>query len=427
MPAKKFNEPWVAGFRTSVRSSTAQGWSVREWGNRVRLEVRPKGQPMQSVSLPFDWGPTSTGDVVTRVRNIYKLVADGHSLASAAEQAAGRSPLAQHDWASAATSFKVQKLQHGNTIKPETWEHAYGPVIAMAVRLLTGKGAPTSPADLMDACICAWKPGSRMRQIRAQSLAQFLRHAVDRAGMPALWAPPAHLKQHVGAKAPATAVNQAGDPFTDQQILNLLAALPGDAAGRRWADAIRLLAELGLRPGELLHLQVKTDPATGEAHWWCSYQKRSGGGTTEPRRVESMPLVDSDGMPQEWNLLLRWQAGLIELPPLSSGNGAGDGMRTYLQRQAGWKALRAEMIAKGENAVPYSFRHSYSLRCHRLGIDAGSAASSMGHSLEVHLRSYPWASEAGTASAFARARASLGVGAATAEAGKSSPKIAGFV
>ena len=28
--------------------------------------------------------------------------------------------------------------------------------------------------------------------------------------------------------------------------------------------------------------------------------------------------------------LLRWQAGLIELPPLISGNGAGDGMRTYL-------------------------------------------------------------------------------------------------
>jgi len=409
MPARKFIEPWVTGFRTSVRSSTAQGWSIREWGNRVRLEVRPKGQPMQSVSLPFDWGPTSTGDVVTRVRNIYKLVADGHSLASAAEQAAGRSPLAQHDWASAAANFKVQKLQHGNTIKPETWEHAYSPVVAMAVRLLTSKGSPTSPADLMDACICAWKPGSRMRQIRAQSLAQFLRHAVDRAGMPAIWAPPADLKQHVGAKAPATAVNQAGDPFTDQQILNLLATLPGDAAGCRWADAIRLLAELGLRPGELLYLQIKTDPTTRESHWWCSYQKRSGGGTTEPRRVESMPLVDSDGMPQEWNLLHRWKTGLIELPPLSSGNGAGDGMRTYLNRQPGWNALRAEMNAKGENAVPYSFRHSYSLRCHRVGIDAGSAATSMGHSLEVHLRSYPWASEAGTASAFARARATLGV------------------
>ena len=408
MPAKRFAAPWVAGFRQAIRSSTAQGWGVREWGGRVRLEVRPKGQPMQSVALPFDWGPTSTGDVVTRVRNIYKLVGEGHSLISAAEQAAGRAPLAQHDWPRAAASFKVQKLQHGTTIKPETWEHAYAPVVSMAVDLLTGCGAPASPADLIDACIRDWKPGSRMRQIRAQSLAQFLRHAVDREGMPALWQPPVDLKQHVGAKAPATAVNQGGDPFTDQQIISLLAGLPGDAAGQRWADAIRLLAELGQRPGEQLDLQVKTDPITSSPYWWCSYQKRSGGGATEPRRVEPMPLVDADGMPQQWNLLLRWQAGLIELPPLTSGNGAGDGMRTYLNRQPGWRALRGELAAKGENAVPYSFRHSYSLRCHRLGIDAGSAAASMGHSLEVHLRSYPWASAAGTASAFARARAAIG-------------------
>ena len=102
MPAKRFAAPWVAGFRQAIRSSTAQGWGVREWGGRVRLEVRPKGQPMQSVALPFDWGPTSTGDVVTRVRNIYKLVGEGHSLISAAEQAAGRAPLAQHDWPRAA-------------------------------------------------------------------------------------------------------------------------------------------------------------------------------------------------------------------------------------------------------------------------------------------------------------------------------------
>jgi hypothetical protein len=54
-------------------------------------------------------------------------------------------------------------------------------------------------------------------------------------------------------------------------------------------------------------------------------------------------------------------------------------------------------------AVPYSFRHSYSLRAHKLGIDPGSVALSMGHSLEVHLRSYPWSSASGAAAAFSRA------------------------
>ena len=38
-------------------------------------------------------------------------------------------------------------------------------------------------------------------------------------------------------------------------------------------------------------------------------------------------------------------------------------------------------------------------------IDAGSVALSMGPSYEVHCRSYPWASESGAATAFARALA----------------------
>jgi hypothetical protein len=65
------------------------------------------------------------------------------------------------------------------------------------------------------------------------------------------------------------------------------------------------------------------------------------------------------------------------------------------------------MAGKGERAVPYSFRHSYSLRGHRRGVDAGSVALSMGHSFEVHCRSYPWASASGAADAFERANAAL--------------------
>jgi integrase len=119
-----------------------------------------------------------------------------------------------------------------------------------------------------------------------------------------------------------------------------------------------------------------------------------------------LPLQD-DGTVVSWHLLERWQARLIQLPPLQSGNGAADGLGTYLKRQSAWKSLRAELEARGERLVPYCFRHSYSLRAHRRNIDAGSAARSMGHSLEVHLRSYPWASAAGTEAAFERANRAL--------------------
>ena len=275
------------------------------------------------------------GDVLTRVRNIYVLMSEGHSLKGAAHIADGKAPKPVADWSGAFDRFKVQKLQHGRTLKPETWRRCYLPVLSDVVDLMNGSSRPDNTADLMDLVIRKWEPGSRMRQIRAQSLSQFLRHCVARENFPSLWLPPAHLASHVGAKGSQAGPGQKGDPLTDQQILNLLDSLTSDRAASRWADAIRLMSELGLRPIELLFLKVKTDPSTGRPIWWCDYRKRSGGGDTLPRRVHPLPLVDNDGILQQWNLLQRWEAGLIELPPLASGNGAGDSIATYLNRHLG--------------------------------------------------------------------------------------------
>jgi integrase len=109
----------------------------------------------------------------------------------------------------------------------------------------------------------------------------------------------------------------------------------------------------------------------------------------------------------EWNLLPRWQARLIELPALRSGNGAADSIATYLSRRAGWKSLKEQVESQGERLTCYSFRHSYSVRGHQRGIDNGSMALAMGHSIEVHCRSYPWATEAGAEAAFAKASSTL--------------------
>jgi len=407
MPAIRRQESWSEALRTSVRSSTARGWNVYEFRGQARLELRQPGQPKQTVILPFDWAKASVGDVLTRVRNIYPLVAEGHSLKAAAEIADGKAPKPVMDWAGAVERFKQQKMEHGRAIKPVTWDHSYAPVLNDAVAALTSKRPPTSPADLVDQMIRHWATGSRMRQIRAQSLAQFLRYCVSRERFPAVWLPPTDLREHVGSRPTEELNRSKGDPVEDQQIINLLSSLPSDAAGQRWSDALQLLAELGLRPIELVHLSVQKDRSTGQPYWWCSYRKRSGGGDTEPRRVHPLPLVDAEGQVQRWNLLERWQAGLIELPPLTSGTGAGDALGTYLSRQPGWCSLKALLAANGERLVPYSFRHSYSLRGHLRGIDAGSVALSMGHSFEVHCRAYPWASQSGTAAAFERANAAL--------------------
>jgi len=120
------------------------------------------------------------------------------------------------------------------------------------------------------------------------------------------------LRHHIGTKSRVAAIaTNKGDPFTDGQILALLEALPQHETGRRWADAIQLMAELGLRPIELLHLSERTDANSRESYWWCTYRKRNGGGVTEPCRLFPLPLVDLDGDVQQWNLLARWQARLI--------------------------------------------------------------------------------------------------------------------
>lgn len=406
MPAVRRTEDWDKTLRGQVKGLAA-GWSVKEDRGRVRLKIRTPDQPEQSVTLQRAWPKDfdAAGDAYVRIRNIYKLMAsEGYTLKQAALVAEGKAPklTVQQDWTGALERFKEQKLRHGTVIKPATWESKYQPVLTDAVALLTSNRPPTTPAELIDRCIRAWDPGSRTRQERARNLAQFLRHCVTREQFPPIWQPPVDLKDAIGRK-PADARSQKSDPITDQQIINLIASLPDDAAGQRWADVIRLMAELGLRPVELLYLSVRANPKTGEPYWWCSYEKRAGGGVTKPRRLWPLPLQGDDGEPQQWHLLQRWQAKLIELPPLRAGNGAADAIATYLNRREGWRSLRAQVEANGQRLSCYSFRHSYSVRGHQRSIDNGAMALAMGHSIEVHCRSYPWATEAGASAAFMRA------------------------
>jgi integrase len=379
---------------------------VEEARGKVRLKVRAEHRPSESITLPFAWSQSDAGPTYVRILNIYKLVSgEGYSLKQAAMVADGKAPklTEQQDWHGAVERFKQQKLRHGTVIKLATWEAKYAPVLSDAVDMLTSSKPPTTPADLIDRCIRGWDPGSRTRQERARNLAQFLRHCVNREQFPVIWQPTTDLKDAIGRK-PADARSQKSDPISDQQIINLIASLPDDDAGRRWADVIRLMAELGLRPVELMHLSVRTDPKSKESYWWCSYEKRAGGGVTRPRRLYSLPLQADDGTLQEWNLLQRWQARLIELPSLGSGNGVADSIATYLNRREGWRSLRAQIEAEGKRLSCYSFRHSYSLRCHQTDeIPVGEIALAMGHSIEVHCRSYPWSSEAGAVAAFERA------------------------
>ena len=379
---------------------------------KVELRLRGKDKKCQSVILPFDWTEKESGDAYTRVRNIYRFIAEGHSLKAAAELAQGKAPKKGKDWKNILDSFKYQKMNFGKATTEATFNKQYLPACEMAVELMGQKNTLTSPADLIDACVADWATGSRTRQMRARAVKQFLTHAVTREGIADIWTPPTNLKPHIGEAKPQEKINNEGDHFEDdQQIINFLETLPINSpferdavAAEKWLNAFRLMAELGLRPIEVGYLKVKKDPTNKEFYWWRDYRKKSGGGTTEPRRVEPLPLINKEGKEQEWNLINRFKTNTLPLPE----NVNGEACNTYLQRKPSWVSLKTMMKeTQGMNIVPYSFRHSYSLRAHVLGIDAGSVSMSMGHTLEAHLRAYPYASKASTTNAFKQARERL--------------------
>ena len=173
--------------------------------------------------------------------------------------------------------------------------------------------------------------------------------------------------------------------------------MPDTTAGERWRNALRLLALYGLRPEELKHLQAR-ERADGSLGLWCSYRKTCGGSKTDPRWLEPCPLRDGFDEPVQWNLPQLMAAGLLPLPAL----GDKYALQTFLNRLPLWQAMKERCATvNGEWLRPYVFRDSYSLRCHRRGIETGAIASAMGHSLAVHSSSYRWADETQTAQAFA--------------------------
>ena len=116
--------------------------------------------------------------------------------------------------------------------------------------------------------------------------------------------PPTDLKHHIGEISKEDKkVNQKGDAVEDQVLIDLIESIPD----KRWSFAVKLLVELGLRPVELNYLEVKKDPKTKERYWHCGYEKKSGGGSTEERKLYPLKLKDSKGVPQEWDLMNQFE------------------------------------------------------------------------------------------------------------------------
>jgi integrase len=338
---------------------------------KAKLFVRFADGNRRSVVLPHEWVPAQAREILAAVEKIAEQVAAGAPLAEAAAPFTGGQnappalPAQTPDLLRLWERFGEDKVRSGR-IKPTTWAKDYGQTGQRLTQVAKGAG---NAKELLSKLGEKWPAGSRRRQIAVQHAAAMLRWACDEELLPVdCWTPPSSLRRFVGEGLPST---EATVPLTDTQILGLLEGLPADAAGQRWRYAFQLIAAYGLRPVELLHLQLRPD-----GQLWCNYQKRSGGGTTKPRPLRAL----HPEWEEAWELPQRMASG-DALPPL--GGGVAEAARRYLVRQAAWQPL-----AKS-GCTAYAFRHGYALRAHQsYGLSPRVAAALMGHSVETHQRVY---------------------------------------
>ena len=114
---------------------------------------------------------------------------------------------------------------------------------------------------------------------------------------------------------------------------------------------------------------------------------------TEPRWLEPVPVNGTT-----FDLVDGWDQ--LKLPPTVNGKSLG----AVLRRLPYWQQLVKEYKTRGEWLRPYSFRDTFSVRAHSYSIDDTMIASAMGHTVEVHHRSYRTSEWRSVRKAFAEAK-----------------------
>lgn len=149
---------------------------------------------------------------------------------------------------------------------------------------------------------------------------------------------------------------------SDLEIETIIAGIPN----RQWRYVFALMATYGLRDHEA---------------FLCTLENR------DSLLVANVPDETKTGFhlayphPAEW--VDRWLMGERTLPNVTVKANQDYGARA----SSYWRRLKTP-------DSPYSLRHAYAIRCHAAGVQVAIAASWMGHSPAMHLKTYQrWISE----------------------------------
>ena len=386
---------WLTGFRAAVEAIAGRGWSVKESRGSIRLSVRYGAEAKgSSVTLPLEWGAHNVAEALDLIGRLHRATTIGkRSLRDAlrletAPDAANVDSRGQ--WAHLVEAFHHDLKTH-DRIKESTWTDTYGRFLAAAVAELEGSRPPANGYDLITRALTPWAAMPRSRVVAVNAICRWLDFGIDHHGLSDSWrVSPSSRKRLKGRVVPGG--RREKTTLTDVEILQLIASIGNET----WANALKLLALYGLRPEELNHLEARIDPRNGELRMWCGYEKVCGRGSTPPRWLFPVPLLDAGGEPVLWNLVGAMAIGQLPLPPLSDKYAVG----TFLRRSPAWQALVEAYKARGLWVRPYSLRDAYATRAHQRIANTAAISTAMGHSLRVHSDSYISATEDTTAEAF---------------------------
>ena len=399
MPRQKKNkQAWEIGLQGSV-SAGRRGWSVSEHNGRTRLRLQfPKTGDWPAnaqTNLPFPWDKRSTNEIVLLINRLYEPVMSGKKTL---QQAIG-DELALSDnkadevitpWSGIVEAFRDNRLTLGNRIKPETYEASYGRYLQVALLHLQGRKPAGTGKELIERVLTherfnqksgvkqgerltPWIEMSASRQECCLALKLFLEFAVSEHRQPqALLIPERDYLQlrGAGAKRRQKAV------LTDDEVMELTRKL-----SEPWANVVKVARVFGVRTWEFEFIIRRTNEE-GNPQLWVSKGKtynKSGGvkEETEPRWLEAIAVNG-----QTFDLVEKWDA--LAWPPTISGKSLGAKLRLLPY----WQELKAKYEAQGEWLRPYSFRDTFSVRSHDLEIETTLVCAALGHSPEVHRRSY---------------------------------------
>ena len=410
MPRQSKKQPWEKALQATA---PWRGWTVCDERGKVRIKLQfppSAGIANASASLPYEWADSSRQPVNALLLKIYEPVMEGGiTLKAAIADALAISDHKRQEvvtpWPGIVAAFKEHKLTLDNRIAPKTFEASYERYLNVALLHLQGRKAAQTGKALMEKVLThqrvnqkpgkkhgeALKPWIEMPKSRLEcclALKKFLEFAVAEHRQPQAFL--ISEKDYLQTRG-ADGKSRKKAVLSDDEVMELIRLLP-----ETWGNVVKISRVFGVRPWEVEFVRQANNDA-GEPQLRVikgkTFTSRSGvKEQAEPRWLESVAVNRTT-----FDLVQNWDQ--ITLPKTVSGKTLGN----ILRRLPYWQQLVAEYEARGEWLRPYSFRDTFSVRAHGYGIEDTMISAAMGHSVEVHHRSYRTSEWRSVRKAFAEA------------------------